>query len=212
MNDLIRSAVVLSRPTAADVLDPDTGAVVLSGHPSTGAAWDDTPMDKWSQHVRKTDGLMLHALRIGADLWLVVQREPAGNEALVELAALPSNVYGASLKDTWIAARLGPGPARGIMRRWPDWKVSGFVRDSETGDPVAVTRDERAIFSRDSDAVLPSTLFGGAGPWHLDAVGALVPHLDPAEALHVTKWHRPALTLVVAGYADATPEAGTPED
>ena len=206
---LARSAYLISRPTSADVLD-DEGAVILSGHPQTPATWEDSAIDRgWSQHVR--DDLVLHALRIGVDLWLIVQREPAGNAALVDLAAAPSNVYGASLKDTWIAARLGTGPARGIMRRWPDWLVSGFVRNS-AGDAVAITRRSMVVAPRDTGIVLPATVFGGSGPWHFDSAGNAVPHLDASEHLHVTAWHRPALKSVLAGYADETPEDGTPED
>lgn len=209
-----RTAFVFVRATGAPIPASETQQAV-SGQPTAPASW------KWSRvgdtgwlRARTPDGALLHAKRINTSqidpndgVWIVVEREPGGTVKLEELAAHASNTFAASMLDLWLLARSGDATARMVLRHWSDWKVSGF-KNGESG--LEAFTGQRRILADGNR--FPADVLTGGGPWHFDRDGSEVPHLDPTEIVHVTTFHRPALTQTFAGYADHVPEDGTPED
>lgn len=94
-------------------------------------------------------------------------------------------------REAW--RRRAEAQVNQALRYWPDWRCSGFERDSE-GNPVRFISGSRTLIPMGEN--LPNFLTEPL-PWDLDQSGNLT---SPAAAsIRITDFHRPALKHTLAG-------------
>jgi len=205
MTALERDSILLVRLTAAPLPLPDGGS--LTGYPDLPAGWTSAPaVPLRARHTRGSeqfDSLRLNTIQtdLTKGLWFFTQREPIGDVGLDALAVDAGTEYAETFEQCWAAAVGGGATERALLRHVADWNLTGFVDDG-AGGTTNFSNQNRHLFQYDSGQRVPVDWFTGPGPWHLDINGNEVPHNDPAEHIHVTTVHGPALLLYVAGYDD----------
>ena len=168
---------------------PDVIPAGWTVHPQSGG---------WVEFRRASDGALLACYTANVagarGLFAIL-----GDRSILDAIAASFDLA-APARDVWEAAKAGPGLARDVMRRWRDWRIDGFERDPETGDPVALANERRRLMA-DEGFALPDPATNPL-PWNLDANGQLT--TQAAAVVRVTVIHRPALSASMANpWSDA---------
>lgn len=126
-------------------------------------------------------------------LFLILCDEPRFLDYVAELGS----VIGAPIRNIW-QARNTNSTALAVLRRWPTWRIDGFIRDGD-GNPVAVSNYRiRLMNSEGYTLPNPNTT---PLPWNLDSNGQIVPQAQAV--VRVTNIHGMALDVTIAGFQDA---------
>lgn len=179
--------------------------VTSGGGPVVPGDWQTVPQAGGWYSLRRPDGSTWHAWRAWVQpsgttaLWLVCA--PTAHRGALD-TLVQSDALMATMVDAWQAAVAGPGLARDVMRRWPDFRITGFERVSDGNGGttvVAVTDAPRRLIPSRQGVVLPDPA-SDPMPWRFDAQGNRVPQADAV--IRVDTIHAPAFLQTIAGYHD----------
>ncbi len=184
--------------------------IAANGGPVVASGWTTiAEAGGWYVSRRDSDGMRVLAWRANTNaaatraLYMLF-----GPTSLLDPVAASEPLCWAA-GQAWTLTLGGDASAIAVMRRWPWWRINGFVRQTEhdgLSTALAVTAAVVRFFGE--GGTLPT--IGTAFPWRFDATGAIV-GTDAAAAVRVNSITGPAFGASLAGFTlDSVAESEPP--